>query len=239
MKFLVDAQLPPAVARWLREAGHDAHARRCKFTRRHPPPNSCRMKKPATTKTFCRECGQTTWHQIVASLNRREIEVEEDPPIPPVWADVVYDFLQCCGCDCVTMRSTLTCEKLYQDDKVVRHFPPSTARRQPAWAVQLPMSAQLLIREIYNALYSGGLRLAVMGARTLVDMAILDKVGDVGTFKQKLEALEADGFVSKRNREVLDAALDAGNATAHRGHRFDPESVNQVMDIVENLLQAI
>jgi len=78
-----------------------------------------------------------------------------------------------------------------------------------------------------------------MGARTLVDMAILDKVGDVGTFKQKLEALEADGFVSKRNREVLDAALDAGNATAHRGHRFDPESVNQVMDIVENLLQAI
>ena len=26
MKFLVDAQLPPAVARWLREAGHDAQA---------------------------------------------------------------------------------------------------------------------------------------------------------------------------------------------------------------------
>lgn len=24
MKFLVDAQLPPALARWLREAGHDA-----------------------------------------------------------------------------------------------------------------------------------------------------------------------------------------------------------------------
>ena len=26
MKFLVDAQLPPALARWLREAGHDAQA---------------------------------------------------------------------------------------------------------------------------------------------------------------------------------------------------------------------
>ena len=26
MKFLVDAQLPPAVARWLRDAGHDAQA---------------------------------------------------------------------------------------------------------------------------------------------------------------------------------------------------------------------
>jgi predicted nuclease of predicted toxin-antitoxin system len=26
VKFLVDAQLPPALARWLREAGHDAQA---------------------------------------------------------------------------------------------------------------------------------------------------------------------------------------------------------------------
>ena len=26
MRFLVDAQLPPALALWLREAGHDAHA---------------------------------------------------------------------------------------------------------------------------------------------------------------------------------------------------------------------
>ncbi len=26
MRFLVDAQLPPVLARWLREAGHEAHA---------------------------------------------------------------------------------------------------------------------------------------------------------------------------------------------------------------------
>ena len=26
MKFLVDAQLPPAIAQWLREAGYDAQA---------------------------------------------------------------------------------------------------------------------------------------------------------------------------------------------------------------------
>jgi hypothetical protein len=78
-----------------------------------------------------------------------------------------------------------------------------------------------------------------MGARTLVDMAIIDKVGDVGTFDRKLKALEDAGFVSKRNREVLETALDAGNASAHRGHKFEAREVNQLMDIVENLLQAI
>jgi hypothetical protein len=197
------------------------------------------MSIPNKTQSFCRECSQVTWHDIRASVTRQEIEVDEDPPFPPVWADAVYDLLQCCGCECVAMRSTLTCEQLYRDDKVVRHFPPSTARRRPAWEGHLPPPAQFLIREIYDALYSGGLRLAVMGARTLVDMAILDQVGDVGTFDQKLKALEDQGIVSKRNREVLDAALDAGNASAHRGHKFEASEVNQLMDIVENLLQAI
>jgi hypothetical protein len=78
-----------------------------------------------------------------------------------------------------------------------------------------------------------------MGARSLVDMVIVDKVGDMGSFKEKLEALENKGFVSKRNQDVLYAALDAGSAASHRGHEFDTEVVNQVMDIVENLLQAI
>ena len=137
------------------------------------------------------------------------------------------------------MRCTTTCDELFHGETVVRHFPPSTARRRPVWESQLPWPLQHLIREIYDALHSGGRRLAVMGARTLVDMAIIDKVGDVGTFEDKLKTLENQGFVSKRNREVLDAALDAGNASAHRGYQFKPNEVNQVMDIVENLLQAI
>ncbi len=137
------------------------------------------------------------------------------------------------------MRCTSTCERLWGEAKVIRYFPPSSARHRPVWAWHLPQPAQFLLKEIYDALYSEGLRLAVMGARTLVDMAILDKVGDVGTFVEKLKALESKGFISKRNREVLSAALDAGSATAHRGHKFEAAQVHQVMDIVENLLQSI
>lgn len=79
----------------------------------------------------------------------------------------------------------------------------------------------------------------MVGARTLVDMLMVEKVGDVGTFKEKLKKLVTAGFVSASNQEVLEAALDAGNAAAHRGHRPKASEVSAVMDIVESLLQAV
>jgi hypothetical protein len=79
----------------------------------------------------------------------------------------------------------------------------------------------------------------MMGARTLVDMMMVDKVEDVGAFSAKLKELEKSGFVSSKNREVLEVALDAGSAAAHRGYAATTEEVNIVMDIVENMLQAV
>jgi hypothetical protein len=79
----------------------------------------------------------------------------------------------------------------------------------------------------------------MMGARALVDMLIVEKVGDVGTFKQKLDTLAAGEFIGATQVEILDAALDAGSAAAHRGHTPSESEVNAVMDIVENLLNAV
>ena len=78
----------------------------------------------------------------------------------------------------------------------------------------------------------------MMGARALIDMVMVDQVGDSGSFGQNLKQLHDGGFVSVRNREFLDAAFDAGSAAAHRGHTPDVYEVNAVMDIVENLLHS-
>ena len=78
-----------------------------------------------------------------------------------------------------------------------------------------------------------------MGARTLVDMMILEKIGDVGGFKEKLGELEKEGFISSRSREMLYAALEVGNAAVHRGHAATKSEVQDVMDIVESMLQAV
>jgi hypothetical protein len=78
-----------------------------------------------------------------------------------------------------------------------------------------------------------------MGVRAILDMVLVDKVGDAGTFANKLKKLEEQGFVSRKNSEVLDAALDAGSAAAHRGYIPKTTVLYAVMDIVENLLQAL
>jgi hypothetical protein len=79
----------------------------------------------------------------------------------------------------------------------------------------------------------------MMGARALLDMVIVEKVGDVGTFADKLKKLESEKYISGKNREVLAAALDIGSAAAHRGHAAKNSQIDAVMDIVENLLQAV
>jgi len=78
-----------------------------------------------------------------------------------------------------------------------------------------------------------------MGARTLVDMVMLRTVGDRGDFATKLHALYVDGYIGSRGRDILNTALDAGSAAAHRGYRPDAEALKAVMDIVESLLESV
>ena len=104
--------------------------------------------------------------------------------------------------------------------------------------VPIELDVPDLLTEIYSALHANNRRLATMGARTLLDMVMTDKVTDVGRFDQKLDALEKE-FVTTKQREFLEAALDVGNAASHRGHCPTAKQLDQVMDIVESILQQI
>jgi hypothetical protein len=109
----------------------------------------------------------------------------------------------------------------------------------PHWRWQVPDELRELLEEIYAALQIGAPRLALMGTRALIDMVAVREAGDVGTFTAKIAALEQKGFVSKRNSDVLAVALDAGNAAAHRGFKPETDVLLAVIDIVENIVQAI
>lgn len=194
------------------------------------------MPEEEHVRCHCNSCRRITHHRV---LVRRSIDDadESDPgdDYPPYWWTDTYEALQCLGCDSVCLKHHT---KEASGAESTQYFPPPVARRPPLWMGHLPPAMRELLGEVYVALHSGSRRLALMGSRTLLDMLMLEEVGDTGTFESKLKALQEKGAISERGRTVLAIALDAGNAAAHRGYKPTREELESVMDVVENLLQA-
>jgi len=182
----------------------------------------------------CNNCGRTTDHLLVEKRIVEDSDEPTDDYCPFYWTDT-YEMLQCRGCGGVCLRRST---KDAAGVKTVAYYPPPVSRRAPLWRWRLPEGMNELLGEIYVALHNNSRRLALMGTRTLVDMLMLEEVGDVGTFDEKLNALRDRGVISDKNREVLLIALDAGSAASHRGYKPGREELEVVLDIVENLLQA-
>jgi hypothetical protein len=187
-------------------------------------------------KIHCNECRRKTDHRLLKTA-KGDTGSESYDEEYDVWWETTFEALQCCGCLEMVVRRTYIFSEW--DDADVRYFPPRVSRHPPKWVHDLPLDLKQVLEEVYRALDANNRLLPMMGARTLVDMVMVEKVGDVGGFAQKLSELEKAGFVSSKNREVLEAALDAGSAAAHRGFAAKTDEVNIVMDIVENLLQAV
>ncbi len=151
-----------------------------------------------------------------------------------------WRILQCCGCHEVSMSRTDWCsEDDPQDPPVPTFFPPRVSRRKPGWLVQREAPGyQGLLDEVYAALHADSRRLAMMGARAVIDKAIAKQVGDHGNFAQGIDALEKAGLIGKLDRPLIEAAFDAGSASMHRGHQPSTESLNIVIDIVERVVHA-
>lgn len=188
-----------------------------------------------TTMAPCRRCLRETKHAVLSERKRSgQDDVEGVGEV--YWSDG-YEMLECRGCEIVSLRHTHWWSE--GEDDTVTYFPPAVSRPMPRWRYEVPHRIAELMGEVYTALNADCRSLALMGVRTLVDLLLVNKIGDVGTFAAKLQELENQKFISEHSRKILEAAVDAGNAAAHRGHKPTPQELNQVMDIVENLLQSV
>jgi hypothetical protein len=151
------------------------------------------MEELRIERVNCNLCLQETRHEVVAERSHNEPEYDyEGNPI----FDVVttYTMLECRGCGSVTLRKTEEAAgpEIYHE----YFYPPPIARRQPIWIKDLSKDFQTLILEIYNALHADSKRLALMGARTLVDLFMNQAIGDIGGFQQKMAKLVEEGYLS-------------------------------------------
>ncbi|MBF0333236.1 MAG: DUF4145 domain-containing protein [Alphaproteobacteria bacterium] len=192
------------------------------------------MSDPETVKSHCNACGRETKHHVRFTHAVSDSEYI-DLGIGISW-ESRYAVLECCGCEDISLRKISWFSEAPGENEVT-FYPPRISRRKPVFHDQIPQEFTALLDEIYSALHADNRRLAMMGARAVLDMFIMNKVGDQGSFKNGMQGLQEAGFVTSTNRSLIEAAIDAGHAAAHRGHLPSVKEVSLVMDIIENLIQ--
>ncbi len=193
-----------------------------------------KMEQGDTQWIHCNRCLHNTRHEVIA-VRKLDLRDDNDPEYIFDGSDT-YTMLECRGCGGATLRRRLILREFDVDE--TNYYPPPISRQIPRWHFQLPEDISELLKECYAALQSGSKRLAIMGARSVVDVFMNITLGDIGGFQQKLGELEKQGYLSKQNRDTLEAALEAGHAVVHRGHAPSADDITLIFDIVENMLQT-
>lgn len=192
-----------------------------------------------TVWSHCNECGQETKHDVVHQAKRVRT-YDQDQYSIDVGSN--WTILQCSGCEEVAMRRVDWCSEDDPQDgpNNPTFFPARVSRRKPVWLTleDAPSSYIGMLDEVYAALHADSRRLAIMGARAIIDVVITRTVGDQGNFAKGLEELETRDLIGKRDRSIIEAAIEAGSAAMHRGHQPTTDDVNVVIDIVERMIQA-
>jgi hypothetical protein len=121
-------------------------------------------------------------------------------------------------------------------------YPLICQRKRPSWLSELERNeAEIcaMMKEVYDAFDANLHRLAGIGIRTLVEIVMVAKVGDQGTFPRTLDAFEEQRFITPNARQLLNTTIELGHASAHRAYRPNASDLNRVIGVVENIIQEI
>jgi len=180
---------------------------------------------------FCNRCLSRTRHQVAFCDSR----VESDD-YSGITNGNNFQVLQCQGCGNITYRTRGWSSAWMDEDGLIytdTYYPPLISRKKPEWLNELPSDIKSVLSEVYIALHAESRYLATVGPRTVLDLLIVDKIGDSGSFKQKIKKLEDGGHITHAEAELIEAVIEAGSASAHRGYAPDTDRLNHVMYILE------
>lgn len=195
-------------------------------------------------KSYCRSCGGGREHTI---LSQHERPWDNDEGL---WGGDAWLTLECNGCRTVTFlhRHWFSEETDDRGAPITNSdlYPPSPTRRAPEWGLDFYLSLRSqdywiikLHSDIYAALGLKAHSLATMGIRAIVDFTVSSKVGDKGSFAEKLNRMLAENLITETQLGIIDAAFDAGSAAAHRGYAPAEADMYLLLDVAESLLEKV
>lgn len=118
-------------------------------------------------------------------------------------------------------------------------FKDNTSAGKPDWYDYLGDTQKALILEIDSALSNKLEALPTIGLRTLLETIMVEKIGDIGTFSEKVKRFTKEGYVTPQMSEALSHVLDAGNASAHRAYIPSREDLMTCVELVKHLMHGI
>lgn len=195
------------------------------------------------TKAHCNKCQGETFHDVLHTEKTEwRDELDDDYAI---YGSDLYHMLQCRGCRGVRLRHMSFMSE--NDEPDTYFYPPATARRVPPWIHQIsdPLDfsgrhpVEEMLREIYAAVQNGSLWLACIGVRSLIEHMMIEKVGDHGSFAKNMGAFRTAGYVSTVQAAYVEAALEAGHASTHRGWRPTLIELGRLMDITDSIVESV
>lgn len=201
------------------------------------------MNEIEIKKAYCNTCGGERNHTL---LNRIKKTWDQDVGDEfSVSGGDIYYVLECRGCESVKLlhESWFSEETDERGQPYVNkvYYPSSIFRPYPRWFTLLDTKWHItkLLKEIYQAMQNDAPSLAAMGTRAVIEAIMIDKVGDRGTFKANLTEFQNMGFISTFQLGILDAALELGHASIHRGLVPDTAQIEMALDITENLVHEL
>lgn len=202
------------------------------------------MPEVVNVKAHCNSCLKETKHVLVAE---KKTSWSDEEWAGEMHGDDSYQIVECCGCGTVGFRRVSTGTQILDEEgnfsEEVTYFPAAVSRRKPEWlgdwSFRVDEDIESLLNEIYVAIHEDLRVIAGNGIRTVLDMVMTNKIGDLGGFPAKLSAIESAGLISTSNKEFLKVTIDAGSASAHRAFKPTQQDLNLLLDIAENLISAI
>lgn len=186
------------------------------------------------TSAPCNHCGKELNHWVIAERRKEDSETV-DGGYTIHFTDTSA-MLECRVCGEVRLRRILWNSE--NEGESITYAPPAMQHKKPSWHKELPSEYRYLADEIYTALDTQGLSLALMGTRALLDVYITRHAGDLNNFPAKLARLHELGALNAKQVEALTIAFDAGSAAAHRGFRPAEANVLTALQIVENIIHS-
>lgn len=201
------------------------------------------MSETEKILSHCNECGGGQRNHVV--IKKHEVVVPQFCNKGQFAFDEEHThyLLFCAGCDQVKYRLDSEVSMFPAMGIITEHYPSALKRNLPDWVKSLQIGSvhfiQRFLKQIYSSYQTGSYDLCAMGIRALIEQAMIDKVGDLRSFAENIKAFEAEGYISNRQKESLDAALNLGHAAIHRGYAPTAEDIRRALDIVEPILETI